>query len=115
MKIWSIFSRTGRPIANETQIKFGYPDTLIAEYEHWCVLLRPAQATLGAMVLVCTDDARQFADISPGAFAELGTAVHHIETASKALRPWQKINLGHQQVNVETLRADPRSRPPPAS
>ena len=43
-------------------------------------------------MLVCTDDARQFGDITPAAFAELGTAVGDIETASKLLRPWQKIN-----------------------
>ena len=26
---------------NQTAGKFGYPDTLIADYGHWCVLLRP--------------------------------------------------------------------------
>ncbi len=44
------------------------------------------------MVLVCTDDAHQFSDISPAAFSELGKAVGHIEAASTAFRPWQKIN-----------------------
>ncbi len=36
---------------NETIQRFGYPATLVAEYEHWLVLLRPAQATLGSLVL----------------------------------------------------------------
>ena len=41
---------------NATMKKFGYPDTLIKEYSHWAVLLRPQQATLGALVLVCKDE-----------------------------------------------------------
>ena len=36
---------------NVTMQKFGYPDTLIAEYDHWVVLLRPSQVTLGSLVL----------------------------------------------------------------
>ncbi|MEM7426062.1 MAG: HIT family protein [Pseudomonadota bacterium] len=72
--------------------KFGYPATLVRELEHWCVLLRPAQATLGALVLVCKEDAQAFSDISPAAFSELGTATRQIETALTAFRPYQKIN-----------------------
>src|SRR3546814_2464599 len=34
---------------NDTILKFGYPATLIREYEHWVVLLRPAQLTLGSL------------------------------------------------------------------
>lgn len=36
---------------NATIEKFGYPATLIAEFDHWLVLLRPAQPTLGSLVL----------------------------------------------------------------
>ena len=36
---------------NATILKFGYPDTLIAEYPDWFVLLRPQQVTAGALVL----------------------------------------------------------------
>ena len=31
---------------NQTMEKFGYPATLVRELEHWCILLRPAQAYL---------------------------------------------------------------------
>lgn len=85
-------NRRKTAIANETQLKFGYPDTLIAEYDHWCVLVRAGQATLGAMVLVCTEDATSFSAISPAAFGELGSVIGDIETASKAFREWDKIN-----------------------
>src|SRR3546814_20848874 len=44
---------------NETIVKFGHPATLIAEYEHWVVLLRPAQPTLGALILAAKSDATE--------------------------------------------------------
>lgn len=77
---------------NETMEKFGYPATLVQELDHWCILLRPAQATLGSLVLVCKGDAKAFSDISAGAFAELAAATKQIETALSAFRPYQKIN-----------------------
>ena len=73
-------------------VKFGYPDTLIRDYRHWCVLLRPAQATLGALVLVCKDPAQAFSDISAGAFAELSEATRDVEATLSKFRPYQKIN-----------------------
>ena len=56
---------------NDTIRKFGYPATLIAEYEHWVVLLRPAQPTAGALVLAAKSDVEAFAELPPAAFAEL--------------------------------------------
>ena len=41
---------------NPTIEKFGYPTTLIREYEHWLVLLRPEQVTLGSLVLAAKSD-----------------------------------------------------------
>ena len=79
-------------MTHETLKTFGYPATLVHEYEHWCVLLRPAQVTLGSLVLICKENATQFADISEGAFAEMKQVVGDIETGLKSFRPWQKIN-----------------------
>src|SRR3546814_21201347 len=45
---------------NEPIVKFGHPATLIAEYEHWVVLLRPAQATLGALIPAAKSGATAF-------------------------------------------------------
>ena len=60
---------------NETARKFGHPESLIHELDHWLVLLRPAQVTLGSLVLVCKDEAARFgADISlVGAMVQLVT------------------------------------------
>jgi len=77
---------------NETLKTFGYPESLVREYGHWCVLLRPAQVTLGSLVLVCKDEATQFSAISPAAFSELATVTGDIEASLRRFRPWQKIN-----------------------
>lgn len=77
---------------NQTITKFGYPGTLIKEYEHWVVLLRPAQATLGALILACKDDAQAFSDITPAAFTELGTVVGALESALASAFPYRKLN-----------------------
>ncbi len=72
--------------------KFGYPQTLIRDYGRWVVLLRPHQATLGALVLVCKDAAEAFPDISAEAFTELRQVVGDIEAGLGRFRPYQKIN-----------------------
>ena len=77
---------------NETITRFGYPDTLIREYNHWVVLLRPVQATLGALILACKDNARRYADIPAPAFAEMAQVVDDIETALTDLFGYQKLN-----------------------
>ncbi len=77
---------------NVTMEKFGYPATLVQEYDHWVVLVRPAQATLGSLVLVCKDDAVAFSAISPRAFAELAQVTKDIEDNLSAFRPYEKIN-----------------------
>src|SRR3982751_1544134 len=53
---------------NPTIEKFGYPGTLLKEFEHWVVLLRPAQVTLGSMVLAAKSDATAYGDLSVAAF-----------------------------------------------
>ncbi len=72
--------------------KFGYPESLIHDYERWVVLLRPHQATLGALVLACKDPAEAFSEISPEAFGELSRVVGDIEAGLSAFRPYQRIN-----------------------
>ena len=67
--------------ANKTIATFGYPETLIAEYPDWVVLLRPQQVTLGALVLGCKEPATAFSEISATAFAGLADAIRDIEVA----------------------------------
>jgi diadenosine tetraphosphate (Ap4A) HIT family hydrolase len=77
---------------NETITRFGYPDTLIAEYAHWLVLLRPAQPTLGSLVLAAKSEATAFSALPPPAFVELGQAIADIEAALKEAVDYAKVN-----------------------
>jgi diadenosine tetraphosphate (Ap4A) HIT family hydrolase len=77
---------------NPTIEKFGYPDSLIREYDHWVVLLRPAQVTLGSLVLAAKSDASAYSELTPEAFAEQGRVVGHIERALQAFCAYEKIN-----------------------
>ncbi|MDH3596922.1 MAG: HIT family protein [Rhodospirillales bacterium] len=78
--------------ANETIAKFGYPHTLLANYEHWTVLLRPQQVTLGSLVLACREQATRFSDISQGAFTSLAAATGDIEAVLGQAFSYDKLN-----------------------
>ncbi len=77
---------------NDTIAKFGHPATLVAEYDHWVVLLRPAQPTLGALVLAAKSDATAFGDLPAEAHAELKVATAAIEAALGRAVGYAKIN-----------------------
>ena len=77
---------------NATLRKFGYPETLVRDYAHWSLLLRPQQATLGALVLVNKEPARAFGDLSAASFAELASATRELETALREAFAYDKIN-----------------------
>ncbi|PHQ63335.1 MAG: HIT family protein [Sphingobium sp.] len=77
---------------NATIEKFGWPATLIAEFDHWLVLLRPAQPTLGSLVLAAKSDATAFGDLPGEAHAELKTVTAAIEAALAAAVDFRKIN-----------------------
>ena len=79
-------------MANATIEKFGYPATLIRDYRHWVVLLRPAQPTLGSLVLAAKADATAFGDLPADAHAELATITREIETALTQAVRYQKLN-----------------------
>ena len=79
-------------MANETMLKFGYPDSLICDYEHWVVLLRPAQVTLGSLVLAAKSDATAFGQLPESAHAELAAITREIEATLRAEIGYDKIN-----------------------
>ena len=77
---------------NATLVKFGYPASLVCDYRYWCVLLRPAQVTLGALVLGAKGEAHAFSELSEEAFGELPLAISDIEKGLKAFRAYDRIN-----------------------
>ncbi len=77
---------------NETIRKFGYPATLVAEHDHWVVLLRSAQPTLGSLVLAAKSDVTAFGDLPTQAHAELKVVTSAIETALRGFVDYAKLN-----------------------
>jgi diadenosine tetraphosphate (Ap4A) HIT family hydrolase len=79
-------------VTNPTMQKFGWPGTRIAELEHWAVMLRPQQCTLGALVLACKQPVTAFGQVDAAGHAELGVAVKAIEAMLQGAVGYEKIN-----------------------
>ena len=77
---------------NETIRKFGYPATLVREFDHWLVLARPAQPTLGSLVLAAKSEATAFGDLPAEAHAGLKQATAAIEAALGRAVGYAKLN-----------------------
>jgi diadenosine tetraphosphate (Ap4A) HIT family hydrolase len=79
-------------MVNATMRKFGYPGTLVKELDHWVILLRPAQVTLGSLILAAKSECTAYSDLSDGAFAEQAVAVRLVEKALRAFCQYERIN-----------------------
>ena len=79
-------------MANETMRKFGYPVSLVRDFEHWAVLLRPGQVTLGSLILAAKSDVLAFGALPAGAHAELARVTAEIEATLKAEIGYDRIN-----------------------
>ena len=77
---------------NPTIEKFGYPATLIKEFEHWIVLLRPAQLTLGSLVLAAKSDCPAYSELPRDTFTEQADAIAAIESALASFVSFERIN-----------------------
>ena len=77
---------------NATIEKFGYPASLVREYRHWLVLLRPAQVTFGSLVLAAKGDATAYGALPEPAFTEQGAVVADIEACLAAFCRFERIN-----------------------
>lgn len=77
---------------NPTIEKFGFPRTLLKEFEHWVVLLRPAQVTLGSLVLAAKGDVMAYGQLPRPAFDEQADIVANIEQALARFVSYERIN-----------------------
>lgn len=77
---------------NATMRKFGAPQTIIRQHQYWSVLLRPAQATLGALVLAAHEPAQAFSELSQASFTELHEVTRQIESALAKAFQNDKLN-----------------------
>lgn len=72
--------------------KFGYPGSLVKDYEYWRILIRPGQVTLGSLILICREQVSAFNQISEPAHKELKTTIQDIERVLKQTFAYEKIN-----------------------
>ncbi len=79
-------------MTNPTIAKFGYPATLVRDYRHWVVLLRPSQVTAGSLVLAAKSDATAYGQLPQAAFIEQGAVIAAIEMILRQLVDYERIN-----------------------
>lgn len=84
--------KDGADAMNPTIEKFGFPATLLREFDHWLVLLRPAQVTLGSVVLAAKSEANAYHQLPREAFTEQADAVAAIEMALGDFSAYERIN-----------------------
>ena len=64
---------------NATIQSFGYPESLIKEYKHWVVLLRPEQVTVGSLVLAAKSEAIHLGQLNAEEWAEFALVSQEME------------------------------------
>lgn len=79
-------------VFNETMRKFGAPQSVIYKHQHWSVLLRPVQLTLGSMVLVAHEPVHAFSKLSQASFTELHKVTKQIESSLAHAFNYDKLN-----------------------
>ena len=77
---------------NPTIEKFGYPATLVRNYAHWVLLVRPAQVTAGSLILAAKSDATAYGELPAAAFTEQGAIVTELEKKLRKVINMDKIN-----------------------
>ncbi len=77
---------------NQTIARFGHPRTLVREYDHWVVLLRPAQVTAGSLVLAAKSEVTAYGALPQQAFIEQGLVIAQIEANLRRAVAYERIN-----------------------
>lgn len=68
---------------NKTIEAFGYPESLIRDYEHWVVLLRPTQVTVGSLVIAAKSEATHLGQLSDAEWAEFAKVSQDCEQLTR--------------------------------
>ena len=86
---------------NNTIEKFGFTKNLIKEYDHWVVLYRPQQVTIGSLLLICKENKFKLGDLSKRAFLEFKFVSQDIEV-------FLYKKLGAKKINyIALMMVDP--------
>lgn len=96
--------------------KFGYGPGTVFEDDHWAAVVRPAQPTLGSMVLIAKRDIDSFGALSAAEGAALPAMVARIEAALARVVAPERINYlmlmmvdRHVHFHVVPRYATPRN------
>ncbi len=79
--------------------KFRADDLLIKEYQHWLLLARMRQRTLGSCVVVTKEHHPRFSDLSQEEMGELEQVAKDVEGALKKL--WQFDNMNWMMLMMK--------------
>jgi diadenosine tetraphosphate (Ap4A) HIT family hydrolase len=77
---------------NPTLERFGYPNSVVKEFDHWIVLIRPVQTTPLSCIIAARAEVTSLGELSPLAGAELPLVIRGFETAVKRIAPAVKFN-----------------------
>ncbi len=77
---------------NQTIKTFGYPDTLIKEYEYWVMLLRPGQITVASLILAAKSDTTHLGELSAEEWAEFSMVCGEAEELLTKVFGAEKFN-----------------------
>ena len=77
---------------NATIAKFGYPTTLLRDYQHWVLLLRPTQVTAGSLILAAKGEATAYGALPQAAFTEQASIIAELEQLLEDRVSYQKLN-----------------------
>ncbi|MEO8992106.1 MAG: HIT family protein [Nitrosospira sp.] len=80
------------PAFNATMRKFGAPQTIIHRYQYWSIMLRPAQITLGSLILAAHEPALSFSELSQESFTELHKVITQLESALAKAFNYDRLN-----------------------
>lgn len=72
--------------------KFQYPNSVIKSYQHWHLLLRFQQTTLGALILICKKPYQAYSELPSEVLSEQGLITREIEHVLKDKFNFSKIN-----------------------
>lgn len=64
---------------NETIVTFSYPKSLIKEFDHWVILLRPKQITIGSLVIAAKSDATKLGMLNKDVWTEFAIVCKYAE------------------------------------
>ena len=86
--------------------KFGAPESILYNYGHWSLLLKPTQHTLGAMVVINNDSTKiNFSSLLSDESDQLRGVFSDIETKLKIFLGYDKINYLFLMMEDEFLHA----------